>query len=105
VLADVAPEDAIAEQRRERGIDGPVVLDRQVRDAAARVEDARLGESRRRAGVQAKAAASAEIGGGLVGRNVEIGEDLAEEMPRARLRIDQTRVAPDPAGPRRRMPR
>ena len=82
--------------------DRPLVLDRQVGDAAARVEPVGRGKGRRRTDVEAGAADAAMIALGLVGRQVEIGEDRAEEQPRAEFAADEIGVLALPAEARRR---
>src|SRR5205814_10329690 len=50
VLADVAPESPLADQRTQRLVDVTAMLDREVRDAPARVE--RVGRGERRGGAR-----------------------------------------------------
>ena len=64
----------------------PLVLDRQIGDAAPRIEPVGRGKRRGRADVEAAPAGAAMVGLRRVGRELERGEDLAEEQPRAELR-------------------
>ena len=79
----VAAVDAIAHRGAELPRYVPLVLDREVRDAAPGVELVRRGERVGRADVQAGAAAAAVIDLRRIGRKREVGEDLAEEQPGA----------------------
>src|SRR5262249_10284199 len=54
--AILAAIDAVAEQRPQLGRDHTLVLDRQVRDAAASIEPVRRWEGLRRAGIETSAA-------------------------------------------------
>src|SRR5690606_30634689 len=60
--AVVAPEDAVADGRAELVRDRPLVLDREVGDAAARIKAERCGKRPGRADVEAAAAAAAAFG-------------------------------------------
>ena len=97
LLADVAAEDVVADPLLDVIRDRAAVLDRPVGEASARVEDARLDEGLRRAGLQASDAGAASLGDRLVGRKVEVGQDLGEQEIGARLRIDQAAVLADPS--------
>jgi len=55
------------------------VLDGEIRNAAPRIEPVRFRESRSRADVETGAATSATVRLGRVGRQIERGEDRAEE--------------------------
>ena len=79
---------------------GPVVLDRQVGDAAAGIETVGRGERVRGADVEAGAAGAAMVGGGLVRLQVRAGEDRPEQQPVAVLARDQHGVlCPASRGP------
>ena len=60
--AVVAAIDAVADQRPQRNRDHPLVLDRQIRDAAPRIELVGRRERRGRAGVEAAPAGAAMVG-------------------------------------------
>ena len=97
VLADVAAEHVAADGRavlvRDRALD----LDREVADAAARVEHVGRDQSAGGAGVQARGAGPAHVGARRVRLHLQVGDDLAEEEPRAVLGMQQTGVlAPRP---------
>ncbi len=98
----VAAVDAIADQRPQLARDRPLVLDRQIGNAAPRVDLVGRGKGGGRAGVETGAAAPAMVGLRLVGRQVEIGEDRAEKQPRAEIAADQIGVLALPAEARRR---
>ena len=73
------------------------MLDRQVRDAAARIELVRRGDRARRADLDAARARAATVGDRFIRRQGEIGEDLAEEEHRAGILRQQQRVLAAPA--------
>ena len=79
------------------------VLDRQVGDAARRIEPVRRGKRVGRADRQAARAGAAAVGVRFVGRDVQRGVDLAQEQPgavRARHQVGVLALPAD-AGPRR----
>ena len=71
-------------------------LDRQIRDAAARVELVRRDDGLRGADVEARPARAAVLGDGRVGRQRQVRVELAEQEPRA-VAVEQIRVLADPA--------
>jgi hypothetical protein len=77
--ADVAAVDALADAGAEVARDDALVLDRLIRDAAPRVDEAGGGEGPRRAGVEATgafAAEGADVGGARGGsgyRSIRLG--------------------------------
>ncbi len=75
----VAAVDPIADRGSKLMGDRTLVLDREIGDAAARVEPVGRGERPRRAGVEAGAALTAMVRFGRVGRQVEVGQDRAQE--------------------------
>src|SRR4029079_2846732 len=77
--AIIAAVDAVADGRAQVARDGPLVLDGEIRDAAARIEPVRRGERRRGADVDAGTATAAVIDLRCVRRQVKRGEDRAEE--------------------------
>src|SRR5690348_2282340 len=95
-LAVVAAVDPVADQRPQRLRDRALVLDRQVRDAAPRVELVRTGDRPRRACVDAARARAATLLRGLVAGQRQVGVDLAQEEPRAGA-IEEERVLAAPA--------
>ena len=99
-LAVVAAVDAVADRGAELLGDRAVVLDRQVGDAAARVEPVGRHDRARGADVDAGRAAAAVAGHGRVDRQRQVGEYLAEEEPGTVLPVEQVGVLADPAEPR-----
>ena len=97
-LAVVAAEDTVADGCAHLPGDAALQLDGEVRDAAARVELPGAGEGLCGADIEAGAAAAA-VGGveGRVGRQRDVGVDLAQEKPRPGLGVDEQRVLADPA--------
>ena len=81
--AVVAAVDAIADRGSQLARDRALMLDRQVGDAAPRVDPVGRGERLGRTGVEAGAALSAMVRFGRVGRQLEVGEDRAQEQPGA----------------------
>src|SRR4029077_1050807 len=99
LLADVASEDPVLERRAQLDRDRAPVLDRQVREAAARIHRvAGTKRAGRTGGVAARAAAA--VGGGR-GHGVEreVGEELGEEEVGSRLAVEDERVLADPPEP------
>ena len=96
-LAVVAAEDPVADGGTQLDRDRPRVLDREVGDAPARVELVRSHDRTGRADVDARPAAPAVVRRGAAGGQGEVGVELAEEEPRARPRVDEIGVLPDPA--------
>src|SRR3989338_5604412 len=60
-LADITAEDVIAHQRAQMPWNGPFELDREIRDAAARVEYIRTDKGSRRTCLQAEIALAAPV--------------------------------------------
>ena len=79
--AIVAAVDAIAHRGAELGRDMALVLDRQIGNAAARIETIGRRKGLRRAGVETGAAGAAMILFRRIGRELEAGEDRAEKQP------------------------
>ena len=79
------------------------MLDREIGDAAPRIDPVRPDERLRRAGVEAARAASrnAALVGRRIGLELEAGQDHAEEQPAAMLAADEVGVLALPADPRR----
>ena len=73
------------------------VLDRQVRQAAGRVEDARLDERAGRTGLETRVQLTALLQPLRVGLERQRADDLAEEEPGAELGVDQAGVLANPA--------
>src|SRR5262249_4814192 len=88
----VAAEDAVADRGAQLARNRPLVLDGEVRDAAARIEPIGCGKRRRRADVKTSTTSAAVIDLRRVRRQIERGEDRAEKQPRAELARDQIRV-------------
>jgi tRNA threonylcarbamoyl adenosine modification protein YjeE len=104
-LAVVAAVDAVADGGAELDRDRALRFDRQVRDAAARVELVGRDDRLRRADVDARAAAAAVVGRDRALGQGDVDEDLAEEEHRAGVAIEGERVlaAPADAAPRREL--
>ena len=98
--AIVAAVDPVAHGLAEFGRDVALVLDGEVRDAAPGIEPVGGGERVGRADVEAAAAGAATVGLGVVGREVEGGEQFAEEEPRAVAAGDEVGVLALPADAR-----
>ena len=97
--AIVAAIDAVAHQRAQFARDGALVLDGEIGDAAPRIEPVWRRESVGRADVEAGVAGAAMIARRRVGRQIERGEDGAEEQPGAELERNQIGVLALPAQP------
>src|SRR5207302_5602748 len=93
----VAAVDAVAHERAQVPRDRALVLDREVGDAAARIQPIWRRERRRRTYVEAGAAGATMIALGRVGRQLKGGEDGAEKQPRAILARDEIGVLALPA--------
>src|SRR5690606_34252487 len=74
-----------------------LMLDRQIRDASARIEPPRTVESLRRADIEAAPAGAATLPLRRVPLEFRRGEDRAEEEPVAEIPAEQIRVFPLPA--------
>src|SRR5262249_58238672 len=85
----VAAEDAVADGGAQLARNRPLVLDREVGDAAARIEPIGRGERRRRADVETDMTSAAMIDLRRVRRQVKRGEDHGEEKPRPTLARNQ----------------
>ncbi len=95
--AIVAAEDAVADGRTQLARDRPFVLDRQIGDAASRIEPVRRRERGGRTNIEAGTAAAAMIGFRRVRLQLERGEDRAEEQPGAELERYEVGVLALPA--------
>src|SRR5262249_28601887 len=80
--AVVAAIDAVTDQRTQFKGDHPLVLDRQIRNAAPSIELVRRRESPRWADVEAGRAGAAMVALRRVGCKLEGEVDLAEKQPR-----------------------
>ena len=102
--AVVAAVDAVADPAAQFARDRAFVLDGEVGDAAPGVEPVGRRKGAGRADVEAGPAGSAMVGFRLVGRELEIGQDRAEEQPRAEFARHQIGVLalPTDASPLRR---
>ena len=78
----------------------PAMLDRQVRDAAGRVEHAWRDEAPGRTRLDAERARAALIERGPIALERQAADDLGEKNPRADLGVDDARVLADPADAR-----
>src|SRR5215204_2638165 len=95
-LAIVAAEDAVADSRPQVFRDRPLELDRQVGDAAARVELVRRDDGLRGAHVEASSTRPTALSDGDVWLERQIRIQLANQKPRA-VAIEQVRMLADPA--------
>jgi hypothetical protein len=96
----VAAVDAVTDQRPELERDRTFQLNREVGNAAPRIEVVRIRDRARRASGDATRARAAARGLRLVWRKRERRQDLAEKEPGAELRIDQHRALAVPADTR-----
>ncbi len=96
-LAVVAAVDAIADRTAELLGDRTVELDREIGDAASRIEFVGRHDRACRAGLDARGTAAAVRGNGLIDGQRQVREDLAEEEPRAVVTVEQVGVLADPA--------
>src|SRR5579875_3200316 len=104
LLADVASEDPVTHQWAQLARDDAAMFDREVRDAAVAVDDVGSDYSAGRAGAQTEVTAAAIGAQRLILGQLQLGQDLAQEDPRAGLLGDDVGVLADPAdaGPPRR---
>src|SRR5262249_17196894 len=97
LLAHVAAVDV----RPDRGLvlarDVAAKLNRQIRDAARRIEDAGRDDGARRTRVQTTGARSALVERWRIDRQRQAAEDRAEKYPRSERRVDDARILADPA--------
>ena len=96
-LAVVASEDPVADRGSQRLGNRAVVLDREVGNAAARIELVGRRDRAGRAGGQAGAAAAAAVRRARVYGERQVGEQFAEHEERAGALVDEVRVLADPA--------
>src|SRR5947209_12937326 len=90
--AIVAAENPVADQRAQFVRDRPLVLDRQVGDAAPRIEPVRRRKSIGRARVEAAAALAAMVALGGIRSERQAEIDLAKKQPGAELARHQIGV-------------
>src|SRR4029077_3742108 len=83
--AVVAAIDAVADRFTEFARDGSLVFDREIGNAAPRVELVGGGKSGCRADVEAGPARPAMVDVGLIARQIDVGKDRAEKKPGAEL--------------------
>src|SRR5438093_440269 len=95
-LTDVAAEEPLADRRVELLRNRAPVLDRQVGDAAARVERVRRVERRRRTGVEAGRARPAAVRHRIVGHEHRGREHDPDEVVGAEAGRDEVGVLADP---------
>jgi hypothetical protein len=102
VLANVAANYVIADPGTQIFGNRGTKFDGEIRNAAARIQDVRLSEGLGRAGVETESAGTTAVGGGRFiarerGRQIESGDDDAEEKPRTNLLIDEAGIFCQPA--------
>ncbi len=95
--AIVAAVDAVPHEGPERRRDRAGMFDREIGDAARRIEPERRREGLRRTGLEARPAGSARLARGGIGCEVERREDRAEEQPGAVSARDEVGVLADPS--------
>src|SRR5690606_3952455 len=91
-LAVVAAVDAVADGLAELERDRAGILDGEIGNAASRIEPVGRDDGLRGTDLHAAAARAAMGDFRFVGGQVEIGVQLAEEEPRARIAIDEIGV-------------
>src|SRR6202030_1492748 len=96
----VAAIDAVADRLAKLARNRPLVLVGEVGNAAPRVELVGCGERRRWADIETGLAGAAMIAFGVVARQLQGGEDRAEEQPRAELARDEVGMLALPADAR-----
>ena len=96
-LAIVAAIDAVAHQRSKVQRDRPGMLNRQIRDASPRVQQARRKDGLRRANFDAGAATAAVLGYRFTVRQFKIDINLTQEKHRSRLAVQHQGVFAAPA--------
>jgi tRNA threonylcarbamoyladenosine biosynthesis protein TsaE len=96
-LAVVAAVNAVADQRAQFERNRPGVLDRQVGNAAPRVEPVRRDDGLRGAHGYAGGATAAVRRDGLAGGQSQVHVDFAQKKHRARFAVEQQRVLAAPA--------
>src|SRR5882672_6451783 len=99
-LAVVAAEDPVADEGAKLDRDAPLELDREVGNAASRVQLVGRDDGARRADVDAFAAAAAMVLYGSIHRKRQVGVDVPEKEERPRLAGNQHGVLASPAQPR-----
>ncbi len=83
--------------RTQRLVDRAARLDREIRHAARRIDDVRLGDGAGWARVETARARAALIDAGAVGLELGAREHFRQEQPRPERRVDEARVLADPA--------
>src|SRR5205823_14415679 len=83
LLANVAAEDPVAEQRSQLRVDRSTVFDRQIGDAALGFEVIRLAQCIGGTGVNAQATRAAILLDGFIELELDVGQERAEEHERA----------------------
>ena len=97
-LAVVAAEDSVADGLSKLQRNAATVLDREIRDAAPRIELIRRHDRTRRAYVDAGLTAAAVAASGGTGcRQRQVRIDFAQQEVRAGLAVEQQGVLADPA--------
>ena len=97
VLADVAAVDLRANRRPQRLVHRAARLDREIRQAARRVDDVGLDDGARSDTRRDSACTCRTDRRRRVRLELGVRENLAQEQPRAERRVDQARVLADPA--------
>src|SRR6266540_4540311 len=97
VLTDVAAEHVRPDAAAKRLRNVAAMLDRQVRNAARRIEHGWLDDRAGGTGLQAQGARAALIERRRIDREREAAEDFPEKDPRAEAGIDHARVLANPS--------
>src|SRR5205823_3444422 len=95
-LTNVASVDMRSDRAAMRVGDGPAELDREIRDAARRIENARRDNRVRRTCIEAQRAGAAPIERRRIRLERKTADDLAEKDPRSVVRIDHAGVLANP---------
>ena len=100
--AIIAAVNAVADHSAKLARNLPAMLDRQIRNAAPRIETIRCRKSLCRADIETGAARAAMILLGSIRREIERRENRTEKQPRAEFARNQIRVLALPADAGRR---
>src|SRR3546814_12432256 len=90
-------EDAVSDQRPQFEVDRAFVLDREVGNAASRIQPVGGGDRAGGTDLDAARTGAAMVAGGRVDRQRQVQVDLAEEEPAAAILVHQAGVLADPA--------
>lgn len=98
LLADIAPENLLPNRMAQVFRDVCAVFNGQVRDAAGCIDCPVGQDAAGWASFQAALTIAAMLSlKGLIGLNLQGGEDFSQEQPGTELRVDQAAILPDPS--------